>query len=111
MIDVPLEQMQILNELIAQQLPDAEIWVFGSRMEGKAKPYSDLDLVIVLDKKMPFERYLSVRNAFDESELSFRVDVMDYHRLNPTFQKRIQDSHVVLSTAKTESDIAESFKK
>lgn len=111
MIDVPLEQMKLLKELIAQQLPDAEIWAFGSRMDGTAKPYSDLDLVIVLDEKMPFDRYLRVRNAFDESELSFRVDVMDFHRLNPSFQKHIQDRHVVLFPSKSAPVVADSLKK
>jgi len=29
--------------------PDAEIWIFGSRARGDAKPESDLDCLIVLD--------------------------------------------------------------
>ena len=91
----------------ADHLPDAEIWGIGSRVEGTAKPYSDLDLVVVMNGKMPFDRYLSIRNAFEESELSFRVDVMDYHRLNPSFQKKVADHHVVLFSPKSEPEIDE----
>lgn len=98
MIDIPQEQLNRLTLLITSHLPDAEVWAIGSRTDGTARAYSDLDLVVVLPGKMPFERYLRVRNAFSESDLSFRVDVMDYHRLNPSFRKLVQERHHVLYT-------------
>ena len=38
MIDLPSGQIRILQALIAEHLPDAEIWGIGSRVEGTAKP-------------------------------------------------------------------------
>lgn len=96
MIDVPASQLRLLEEMIRAEMPDVEVWAFGSRINGTAKPWSDLDLVLVRDEKLPFDRYLQLRNLFEESDLSFRVDLMDFHRLNPSFQEVVLQRHEVL---------------
>ena len=38
---------------VRQQFPDAQIWAFGSRARGDAKPDSDLDICVVVDSLEP----------------------------------------------------------
>ena len=38
-----------------------------------------------------------IQDAFDESTLPFRVDVLDWHRISPSFRRVIQDKYDILS--------------
>ena len=46
------------------------------RANRTAKPSSDLDLVIISDDKIPFRTLALLREAFTDSDLPFRVDVV-----------------------------------
>ena len=63
--------------------------MFGSRANGLAKDTSDLDLVIMGKEKMPLNEYHALKDAFEYSELPFRVDLLDWHRISKDFQKLI----------------------
>jgi predicted nucleotidyltransferase len=67
------------------------IYVFGSRANNTATSNSDLDLLIKEDEKLPLETYYALKDAFEYSHLPFRVDLLDWHRLSPDFQKVIKD--------------------
>lgn len=46
------QDRQILNQFVEKvrlKIPDAQIWAFGSRVRGEAKPDSDLDICVVTD--------------------------------------------------------------
>ena len=47
MLDLSDQQLQQVREVLQKYVPDCEVWAFGSRINGKARSYSDLDLVIV----------------------------------------------------------------
>ena len=38
-----------------------------------------------------------IQDAFEESTLPFRVDVLDWHRISPSFRRVIQDKYDILS--------------
>lgn len=48
MEDNALHRLQLLIERIIARLGPEEIWLFGSRAEGRARPESDWDLLAVL---------------------------------------------------------------
>lgn len=41
-IDVEPEHWSIIQRILRQHLPGVEVWAFGSRAKGAARPYSDL---------------------------------------------------------------------
>jgi len=96
MIDLAPELLAIMRGLLAAELPDCEVRAFGSRVTGAAKPYSDLDLVLRGPARLPFERLAAVREAFAESELPIRVDVIDWHAISENFRKIIAEKFEVL---------------
>lgn len=54
MIDLSVNQLAIVQEILAKQLPTTKVWVFGSRIKGTAKHYSDLDLVLLTEGRLLF---------------------------------------------------------
>lgn len=48
MADLDLEDKYVsfITETVHEILPDAEIFIYGSRTQGKAKEYSDVDIAL-----------------------------------------------------------------
>ena len=89
MIDLAPDQLAIVCRLLAELVPECEASAFGSRVTGKAKPYSDLDIVLLGPARLPFGRLAALREAFAESKLPIRVDVLDWHALSEPFRNTI----------------------
>lgn len=74
---------------------NSQIWVFGSRATGKARRFSDLDLLMRADGPLSFVQQAELEEAFSESDLPFRVDVVDWHRISDEFRERISGEKVL----------------
>lgn len=88
------EEKEVLK-LIEQFLPETEVWAYGSRVTFKAKPQSDLDLVVFSRPEQELA-VASLIEAFEESSLPFRVDLHVWHDLPDTFKKNIQAQKYIL---------------
>ena len=43
-IQLPEPQVQIIQRILRQQVPQAQVFAFGSRVNGNPRKYSDIDL-------------------------------------------------------------------
>lgn len=96
MIKVTAEQLRLISGILAAQAPGIEARAFGSRVGGKPKDYSDLDLALVGAAKLDASIMESLREAFEDSDIPFRVDILDWHSISKEFQKVIQDKYEIL---------------
>ncbi len=98
LIHISPEEYSWISAILQKQLaPSVEVLVFGSRVKGgRVKPYSDLDLAIHADHKLSFSELAGLQEAFAESNLPYRVDVVDFLSVSPEFQKIILASSEVL---------------
>jgi len=80
----------LLSQVFHQFIPNIPVYLFGSRATDAAKPMSDLDICLKADQSIPFELLAALENALMESPIPFKVDVVDWHRLTPTFQQHIK---------------------
>jgi uncharacterized protein len=64
-------------------------WVFGSRATGRARPYSDLDILITSPAPLDWRARADLQDAFEASNLPFRVDVIEEARLAPSLAPRV----------------------
>ena len=96
MIDVPSDKLITVKKILAKHVPGLEVRVFGSRINGQAKSYSDLDLAIVGKEKIPQKILIKLKEDFQESSLPFRIDVLDWHRISPEFQKIIAQKYILI---------------
>ncbi len=96
MIDLRPEHLALVQSLLHQHVPGCQVRAFGSRALGKAKPYSDLDLAVVGPAKLDIKVMARLKEAFEESDLPFRVDVLDWHAVPETFRENIAKGFEVI---------------
>jgi len=94
-IDIKPGDKGILFSLLEQYLPHTTVWAFGSRVSGHALPWSDLDLVVFSGAEQKYQVSL-LREALEESNLSFRVDLLEWDSLPDNFKTNISASSAPL---------------
>ena len=84
--------------IIIKHAPDCTVLVFGSRIKGTHKKYSDLDLAFKLtdNAKLGFSRIAKIKEAFEESNIPIKVDVIDYNAASAEFRRIIDSGYVVI---------------
>lgn len=95
-IDITPEERAIVLRILNEIVPDREVRAFGSRVTGKAKPFSDLDLAVMGDEPLPLEMRARLEEAFLESDLPWKVDVLDWAQVDEDFKRIISNSWIVL---------------
>lgn len=96
MIDIRPDQWQIVRNILHKHVPHYEVWAFGSRAKWTAKPYSDLDLAIITDKPLSLDITAALNEDFSESDLPWKVDVVDWATTSESFRKIIGTDKVVV---------------
>ena len=101
MIDHPNIEMSeknwnIVQAVLVQYVPNSTVWAFGSRARKTAKPYSDLDLAVINSQSMPLSLYAELAGAFVESDLPWKVDIVDWAAIGDSFRKIIEQDKVVI---------------
>ena len=78
----------------------AVAFIFGSRVNGTAKKFSDIDLCIDWVNSPPEAGGIaSLREDFDESSIPYIVDVVDYLKVSADFRQVIDANKLALSDA------------
>lgn len=98
-VDVRPDLWEVVLRILQNHVPQFEVWAFGSRVKGTAKPYSDLDLAIITSHPLELDVCASLSDAFAESDLPWRVDVVDWASTSPAFRQIIEQDKVVVQVA------------
>lgn len=96
MLDLSPEDLALVRALLLAHVPDFEVRAFGSRVRGTARPYSDLDLVLIGGQPLCLRTFGQLQEAFQESNLTFRVDIIDWHQISDSFRAVINERFEVL---------------
>ncbi len=95
-LDMRPHERAMVEAILARHVPDREVWVFGSRANDKARTFSDLDLAVMGDTPLDLATGAALAEAFSESDLPWRVDVVDWATTSEAFRRIIERNHVVL---------------
>lgn len=89
-----------MKSILQTHVPTCTVWAFGSRVTGTAKPASDLDLAIQApDGPLDMVIIGSLAEAFDESTLPMKVDIVDYRNISLSFQTIINEKKMLIQQA------------
>lgn len=68
-IDIRPDHWAIVRDILHKHVSQYQVWAFGSRAKGTAKPYSDLDLAVITDRPLSLSVSAALADDFSESDL------------------------------------------
>jgi hypothetical protein len=76
-----------MSEAVAEYLktqPVVKAWIFGSYARGEEKPWSDVDILVELDKRHPIGllKFVGIKNSLEDI-LDKNVDLVENGTLRP----------------------------
>jgi type I restriction enzyme S subunit len=98
-LELKPEHLAIVCRILRKHVPDLEVWAFGSRARGAAKPYSDLDLAILTVRPLDLAVSAAMEEDFSESDLPWKVDIVDWATTSEEFRRLIERDRVVVQGA------------
>lgn len=99
LLDVRPDHLRMVRAILQKHVPQYDVWAFGSRAKWTAKDYSDLDLCVVSDKPLSFSLLGAMAEDFSDSDLPWKVDVVDWATTSESFRKIIERDKVVVQEA------------
>ncbi|MFK7968494.1 MAG: nucleotidyltransferase domain-containing protein [Rickettsiaceae bacterium] len=83
MINIKPKHLEIVLSILGKY--NYSFYVFGSRITDKIKEFSDLDLFYTED--IPEKIIMNIENEFEESDLPYKVDIVNYNKCDKIFQE------------------------
>ena len=91
------DHLEIVRNILQREIPERCVWAFGSRVTGHLlKRFSDLDLAV--EGELTWDQRARLVEAFDESVLPIKVDLVETELLTPEFRMRIEQDFVPVQT-------------
>lgn len=81
--------LNFLRDTIAKNLDSREYkaFIFGSRVIGNSRKWSDIDLGIIGHTPLPAIKSASLNEIFENSNLPYRVDLVDFTHVTDRFRQ------------------------
>ncbi|MCE8167803.1 MAG: nucleotidyltransferase domain-containing protein [Candidatus Moeniiplasma glomeromycotorum] len=86
MLQIENKHRQIINSILSKY--PYKFYAYGSRTKNQAKKYSDLDLCFY--ERIPWNIFSHIQEDLEESELPFKVELVNWQWMNTNFQESIE---------------------
>ena len=94
-IDLTVSERKTISSLLKRYVPNTQVWAYGSRVTFKARPTSDLDMVVFADEHQS-AAVGNLRETLEESDFPFRVDLFVWDKVPERFKPNIEEAYFVL---------------
>lgn len=81
--------------IISVLIPEAKIYLFGSRARGTNAQYADIDIALDAGKKLPNVDVDEVKSMLNESNIVYKIDVVDIHQVSDLMRQQILEERVI----------------
>ena len=97
-LDLPRHYRDQIEALLREHVPDAEVWAYGSRVNGESHENSDLDLVLRGPdlERIPTGQLADLTEALEQFNIPILVQARDWARLPESFHREIERDYVVV---------------
>ena len=78
-----------IKQIINLNLPNHayRVFIFGSRAVGNSRKFSDIDLGLLGSAPLTPKEYMTLKFAFEDSDLPYRIDLVDFYNVSDEFKK------------------------
>ncbi len=94
------QEIQVLNKKIIQPLKKykAQVYLFGSRANGKFKKFSDIDILYVSKESCPVPASVISQIIIDieDSEFAYKVDLVSSKELAKSYEENVNREKIEL---------------
>jgi uncharacterized protein len=95
MIELASRYVQQVWRIAQNHVPYCNVYIFGSYARGTACLNSDVDLAILGREPLGIEKMLRLKEAYENSDLPFLVDVVDWSEANPRFKAMVESQGMI----------------
>ena len=85
------ETIQTALHSIRSFVPNAKVYLFGSRARNDAQKYSDIDLGILADYRIDSRVMLDMIEKLEEIRSFYPVQIVDLKNVSVDFYKKVMD--------------------
>ena len=93
-------EFNFLNENLVLPLKkfQAQVFIFGSRVKGRHKKFSDIDLLYIPDPSSPIHAsdVYQIISEIENSQFPYKIDLVNYHELASSYRMNIDSEKVAL---------------
>lgn len=100
MLNIEERHLAIVNTILAKY--DYSFFAFGSRITHKVKKFSDFDLFYI--ENIPLPILINIKEEFEESNLPYKVDIVDYNECDPSFKKILHSNYVCIQSGSQKAE-------
>ena len=92
--EVKEESKKKIIAIINALVPEAKIYLYGSRARGANAEWSDIDLALDAGKQLPRLTVGELREIMIATNIPYKVDIVDFHNVHDAMQKAIAKDKV-----------------
>jgi len=81
--------------LISALIPEAKIYLFGSRATGNFSQWSDIDLALDAGKKLPSVAVGEIIDVLAGTDIPFKIEVVDIYAVSDDMRESILDERII----------------
>lgn len=80
---------KLIKDIVYKHLPSHsyQVFLFGSRATKTNRKWSDADVGILGQQKVPFEKLAEIQSELSDSNIPYRIDIVDFKSVTPEFAK------------------------
>jgi predicted nucleotidyltransferase len=83
------QDQQKIIAVITKYLPQAKVYLFGSRARKDNTPQSDIDIAIDNKTKIDSSVLSNIREEVEESTIPFTIDIVDLNNISKELRDQI----------------------
>ena len=95
MYELDEKTKQKIIAVISALIPEARIYLFGSRARGTNAQYADIDIALDAGKELLLIDVDEVKSMLNESNIKYKIDVVDIYQVSDLMRKEILREKVI----------------
>lgn len=80
----------MIKDIVRKHLPSTEYkaFLFGSRVAGNHRKFSDVDLGILGNKPIPSDVFFNLQQDLEDSDIPYIVELLDFSSVAESFKSK-----------------------